>query len=48
MLTLLTSIALGFFAKLTALNMQAKQESQKMQMEILLARESSISDAFNY
>ena len=45
MLTLLTSIALGFFAKLTALNMQAKQESQKMQMEVLLARESSISDA---
>jgi len=48
MLTLLTSIlpiALGFFAKLTALNMQAKQESQKMQMEILLARETSISDA---
>jgi len=27
------------------LNMQAKQESQKMQMEVLLARESSISDA---
>ena len=25
--------------------MQAKQESQKMQMEVLLARESSISDA---
>jgi len=51
MLTLLTSIlpiALGFFAKLTALNMQAKQESQKMQMEVLLARETSISDAFNY
>ena len=48
MLTLLTSIlpiALGFFAKLTALNMQAKQESQKMQMEVLLARETSISDA---
>ena len=48
MLTLLTSIlpiALGFFAKLTALNMQAKQESQKLQMEVLLARETSISDA---
>ena len=48
MLTLLTSIlpiALGFFAKLTELNMQAKQESQKLQMEVLLARETSISDA---
>ena len=45
MITLLTSIlpiALGFFAKLTALNFQAKQETQKLQMKVLMAREKSI------
>lgn len=48
MITLLTSIlpiALGFFAKLTALSLQAKQENQKLQMEVLLARENSINSA---
>jgi len=48
MITLLTSIlpiALGFFAKLTALNFQAKQETQKLQMKVLMAREKSIDSA---
>lgn len=48
MITILTSvlpIALGFFAKLMALSMQAKQENQKLQMEVLMAREASIDSA---
>ena len=48
MISLLTSIlpiALGFFAKLLALSMQAKQENQKLQMEVLMAREASIDSA---
>jgi hypothetical protein len=45
LLTNLAPILFGFVAKIIALNVQAKQEQQKLQIQALSARENSIASA---
>ena len=45
LLTNLAPILFGFVAKIIALNVQAKQEQQKLQLQALSARENSIAQA---
>ena len=45
LVTNLAPIAFGFIAKIIALNVQAKQEQQKLQLQALGARENSIAQA---